>query len=187
MTPVKDPPDLDAFIQGNKELFDKCTLIVVDSGGGAELARHSDVYEKRSCTFWDARRWAYGRVLTELTLNLDADVILPSNFLWRAKSKLRDSVAAVSIFYADVGHCQGALEFGASLWRSDVLKDLYDFTWNKTLPGELVKVGEHAFASLNNGWCECTYMWRKLARAGLKLETLDGLGVNRAVHLHIQR
>lgn len=182
--PVKNPPDIDSFIVGNKQLFAKCSMIVVDSGGGERLSAYSDIYEKRDCSFWVARRWAYDRVKTKLTLNLDADVILPPKFLQTATALIQEKVAAASIFYIDVGHCQGALEFGASLWRSSVLKKLYDFSFDVALPGKIVKVGEYSYAALNNGWCECTYMWRKLKDAGLKLETVDGLSLNRAVHLH---
>jgi hypothetical protein len=86
----------------------------------------------------------------------------------------------VSIFYEDVNHCQGALEYGVSMWKTQVLRQLYDFSMDKVMDGKIVKVGSMTYSTLNNGWCECTYLWRKLKASGGRLETLP---YYRAKHL----
>jgi len=180
VTPVKNPLNLKAFIDGNSKLLSKYPLIVIDSGGGEPLKPIAKIYIARKMPFWEARKLGYTYVQTPYTLNLDTDVILPNNYVEDALSLLEKAKAdAVSIFYEDVAHCQGALEFGASMWKSEILKKLYDFSMNIVSDGKIVKVGSMTYAALNNGWCECTYMWRKLKNAGGRLETLP----YRAKHL----
>lgn len=163
-------------MDNNAELFSKFPLIVIDSGGGEILKQIAEIYIARKLSFWEARKIGYKEVKTDFTLNLDCDVVVPEGYVQDAL-KLLEYADAVSIFYQDVAHCQGALEFGVSMWKTNVLRKLYDFSMSQVSDG-IVKVGSMAYATLNHGWCECTYMWRKLKNKG-KLETLP----YRAQHL----
>jgi len=183
VTPIKNGEYLPQFIASNKKRFRKYPLLVVDSGDGDALKSYAHYYIKRDMPFWEARKHAYNKVQTQFILNLDADVIIPDGYLKDAISLLESKVDVVSIFYEDVNHCQGALEFGISVWKTEILKRLYDFSFEKIFSKEIVKVGQNIYSTLNNGWCECTYMWRKLAQADGKLETL----AYRAKHLHQYR
>jgi hypothetical protein len=179
VVPVKNPPDIQAFIVGNANLFKNGSLIVVDSGGGEALEKLAKIYVKKDLKFWEARKLGYSYVQTSYVLNLDCDVVVPEDYVEDSITLLEIKADAVSIFYEDVVHCQGALEFGCSLWKTEVLRRLYDFSMDKVMDGKIVKVGSMAYSTLNHGWCECTYMWRKLKNAGGRLETLP----YRAKHL----
>jgi hypothetical protein len=172
VVPVKNPPEIDTFVDGNFALFHACDLVVVDSGGGSRLRNMAQTYIRREMPFWSARKLGYEKTQAPLTLNLDADVIVPLDYVNKAMRLLEKDADAVSIFYEDVGHCQGALEYGASMWKSEDLRRLYDFSMTRVSDGKLVKVGSHAYSTLNHGWCECTYMFRKLKASGGRLETL---------------
>jgi len=178
--PVKKPPKIDVFIKDNLWLLENAETIVVDSGGGERLEQFSKIYVKKEVPFWEARKIGYGRVQTKHILNLDADVIVPKGYVEDALALLQNKADAVSIFYEDVNHCQGALEYGVSMWKTQVLRELYDFSMDKVMDGRIVKVGSMAYSTLHHGWCECTYMWRKLKNAGGRLETLP---YYRAKHL----
>jgi len=181
--PVKNPVCLRDFVQENLWAFKEYPLIVIDSGGGELLQSFAQTYIKKDLKFWEARKLGYQYVKTKYILNLDSDVIIPKGYLKEAIKLLERNIDAVSIFYEDVGHCQGALEFGISIWKTDVLKKLYDFSMEKVQDGKIVKVGSMAYSTLNNGWCECTYMWRKLKFYHGRLETLPF----RAKHLKERR
>ena len=73
--------------------------------------------------------------------------------------KLRPEIVVVVAI--DYEKPQGHLAFGTSIWRTEVLKQLYDW--------ESEKVGD----------CECIHMWKKVHCAGLQIETLP----YRAKHL----
>lgn len=184
--PVKNPPDLQGFITANKSLLaSDAHKIIVDSGGGSRFntARNLGflplLYKFRDVPFWEARRIGYEYAVTPFILNLDVDVIVPESYVEDGLALLKKEADAVSIFYENVNHCQGALEFGVSIWKAEVLRRLYDFSMNKVMDGKIVKIGSQAYSTLNNGWCECTYMWRRLKLTGAKLETLP----YRAIHL----
>jgi len=182
VTPIKNGEYLPKFIALNKSYIQQHPLLVVDSGNGDALKPFASYYLKQNMPFWDARKLAYQQVQTDLTLNLDADVIIPDGYLEQAIEKLQTkNVAAISIFYEEVNHCQGALEYGVSIWKTNILKQLYDYSIEKTFTPKIVKVAPKVWSNLNNGWCECTYMWRKIKDAGFQLETLS----MRAKHLHI--
>jgi hypothetical protein len=171
--PVKNPPNLDVFIKENSNIFSRCSIIVVDSGGGEPLKNLAQIYIRKNVSFWEARKLGYTHVETPFILNLDIDVIVPQGYIEDALALLKKEADAVSIFYEDVGHCQGALEFGVSMWKTEILRELYDFSMDKVMDGRIVKVGSMVYSTLNNGWCECTYMWRKLKLSGGRLETLS--------------
>jgi glycosyltransferase involved in cell wall biosynthesis len=177
--PVKNSPSLEVFIKGNLRLLENNEVIVVDSGGGEQLEKLCTKYIKKDVSFWEARKLGYAHVSTQHILNLDCDVVVPEGYVEDALALLQNKAEAVSIFYEDVNHCQGALEYGVSMWKTQVLRQLYDFSLDKVMDGKIVKVGSMAYSTLNHGWCECTYMWRKLKLSGGRLETLP----YRAKHL----
>jgi hypothetical protein len=179
VTPVKNPPDIRGFIRGNFQLLKQTPLIVIDSGGGKRLGHFATWYFEQCFPFWTARKFGYDKVYTKYVLNLDCDVVVPEGYIKAAIELLDSRADAVSIFYEDVNHCQGALEYGVSIWKTELLKRLYDFSLSIVSNGNILKVGSQAYSDLANGWCECTYMWRKLKTTGGKLETLP----YRAKHL----
>lgn len=102
---------------------------------------------------------------------LDRDVAPPMAYIQEALTLLREDKAdAVSIHFDPI--YTGHLEFGVSMWKTEILKKLYDFSYGLVSDGKIVKVGSQAYSTLNNGWCECSYMWRKLRASGGRLETL---------------
>jgi len=185
LIPVKDSLFIDEFIKYNKNEFNKYKVMVIDSGGGESLLPYATYYFKENLNLTDARKFGYSFLQTPYVLNLDADVIIPNNYIEDALKILKsnDKNVAVSIFYENIMHCQGALEYGISIWKSDILKNLYDFSFNKTLDRNIYKVGDNIYSTLNNGWCECNYMWRKIKNHGFNLETLN----IKAIHLKEKR
>jgi len=150
---VKENPEIvQQFIKGNYELLRKHLLITIDSGGGEDLHPLSAYYEKNHYDLSLARHRGIGIVKTKYVLNLDVDTILPPTYVTEAIAILEadDKVACVAIDYEKL---QGHYAFGTSVWRSGVLKQLYDW-----------KCGM--------GTCECIYMWSKVIKAGYRLETL---------------
>ena len=142
----------------------KFPLFVLDRKGGEILKEYATFYKKNSCPtiafpLGSSRRFLIQKVQTEFTLNLDVDVLLPTNFIQDALKKFRNScVAAVALEYEKP---QGHLAFGPRVWRTRILQKLYDWEHWKTSS------------------CECLYMWDKLRREGYELETLN----MRAKHL----
>lgn len=176
--PVKNPPCLDLFMEKNAKIFSQYPLVVIDSGGGEKLKEIATVYISKNVSLWEARKLGYQQVKTPYLLNLDVDVVPPEGYI---ESALALDADAITIFYEDVNHCQGSLEYGVSIWKTDVVKELYDFDSKLVCDGKIVKVGSQAYSTLTNGWCECIYMWRRLKNNGYKLETLP----MRAKHLKI--
>jgi hypothetical protein len=157
--PVFEVPEVVAeFVKSNEAILKKHPLFVLDRKGGEILKEHATFYKKTSCPtiafpLGSSRRFLIKKVQTEFTLNLDVDVLLPTNFIQEALRKFKNPcVAAVALEYEPP---QGHLAFGPSIWRTKILQKLYDWEHWKT----------------NN--CECLYMWKKLRKAGYKLETLD--------------
>lgn len=108
-----------------------------------------------------ARKLGIFKVKTKYILNLDSDTVLPEGYIERALKILEENedVAVIAIDY-QYPHCQGHLAFGTSIWRTDFLKECYDWTEGTRK-------------------CECSYMWIKVRRKGLRIETLP----MRAIHL----
>jgi len=177
--PIKNPPCIDKFISENLHYLNKYGVVIIDSGGGEKLREFATVYLNQELCLTDARKLGITLVKTPFLLNLDCDVKIPEGYIELALELLKDNVGAVSIFYNNINHCQGALEFGISLWQTDILKKLYDFSFTCVCNGNIIKIGEGVYSRLQAGWCECNYMWRKLKDDGYKLETLN----LRAIHL----
>jgi len=168
--PVKDPPDLQRFVRENFEVLSASKKVVVDSGRGEQLGRlPNTLLFQRQVPMWEARRIGYEEVRTPLTLNLDADTILPNGYVLDSLNVLRkNSCDAVAIDYDPP---QGHYAFGTSIWRTELLKKLYDYPPKAV--EKLIKVGEQEWiTAFQNGFCECTYMWARLIRSGGRLETL---------------
>jgi len=175
--PVKDPPDLQRFVRENLEVLNASKKVVIDSGRGEQLGRlQNTLLFQKQVPMWEARRIGYEEVKTPLTLNLDADTILPNGYVLDSLNVLRNnSCDAVAIDYDPP---QGHYAFGASIWRTELLKKLYDYPPKAV--EKLIKVGEQEWiTAFQNGFCECTYMWARLIRSGGRLETLG----YRATHL----
>jgi len=175
--PIKDPPDLERFIRENLKVLSASKKIVIDSGRGEQLGRlpNTLLFQKR-VPMWEARRIGYEEVRTPFTLNLDADTILQNSYVLDSLNVLRkNSCDAVAIDYDPP---QGHYAFGTSIWRTELLKKLYDYPPKAV--EKLIKVGEQEWiTAFQNGFCECTYMWARLIRSGGRLETLG----YRATHL----
>lgn len=168
--PVKDPPDINRFIRENLRILKAYRKIVVDSGGGEKLASLPNTeWIKEDIPFWEARKLGYRRVNTPYTLNLDSDTLLPARYVLEGLNLLREgNCGAVAIDYDPP---QGHYAFGTSIWRTQLLRQLYDFPPKAV--EKLIKVGKREWVTaFQNGFCECTYMWAKLIRSGNRLETL---------------
>jgi hypothetical protein len=174
--PVKNPPDIQLFIELTKPLLQLYPLIVVDSGGGEPLRPYCRYYLQQDCHFWEARRIGYGLAEAPFILNLDVDTVLPSKYVDEALKILEgDKAEAVAIDYERL---QGHYAFGTSIWKTDWLMKLYDYPPKPV--EKLIKVGKQEWVTaFQCGFCECTYMWAKLLNCGGRLETLP----YRAKHL----
>jgi hypothetical protein len=175
--PVKDPPDLERFIRGNFSILDASWKVVVDSGGGQQLGRLlKTLWIQRRVPMWEARKLGYEEVESPFTLNLDADTVLPNGYVQECLSTLQNNQCdAVAI---DYDPSQGHYAFGTSVWRTDLLKKLYNYPPKAV--EKLIKIGQGEWVTaFQNGFCECTYMWARLLGSGGKLEALS----YRAIHL----
>jgi hypothetical protein len=177
---TKKAERLAVFSEKNKEYFTRYTVIVIDSGGGECLESHMSKYVKQDMRLWDARRLGYSFVSTEFIMNLDCDVLVPEHYIEDALALFRDNtmLGCVSIFYEDITQHAGILEYGVSIWKTDVLKKLYDYD-PAEIDKQIIKVSERIFTTTTDPFCECSYMWRQVRSAGYKMDTLP----IRAVHL----
>ena len=171
---IKDPPKIKEFLEGNKDYLEQYFVLVINSSGGSSYAPFADLYEEKQLCLAEARKYIIGLIQTPYVLILDADVIIPEGYPEMALQLLKEGkVDAISIFYEDVTHNRGTLEFGCSIWKTKVLQELYDYSFSINNSNKaLVQVGPHHWSTLNNGWCECTYMWGKIKKYNLLLETL---------------
>jgi glycosyltransferase involved in cell wall biosynthesis len=182
--PIKNPPNLDLFIAQNKLLLQsEAHKIIVDSGGGSKFQNARDLgflpllYVSRNLSLWEARKFGYEHTVTLFILNLDCDVVLPFEYVQEAILNLQnDKADAIAIQFDPVK--TGHLEFGTSIWKTPLLKKLYDYPPKPV--EKLIKVGKQEWVTaFQCGFCECTYMWSKLIASGGRLETLP----YRAKHL----
>jgi len=175
--PIKDPPNLDRFITENSALLkSQAHKIIVDSGGGNKFQDARSLgflpllYEGRDISLWEARKFGYEYAVTPFTLNLDCDVVPPMAYIQEALTLLRtDKANAVSIHFEPI--YTGHLEFGVSIWKTDILRKLYDYPPKQV--EKLIKVGKQEWVTaFQCGFCECSYMWSRLLNSGGRLETL---------------
>lgn len=153
--PVKEKVLFDEFIEQVRALKENNWIIVFDSGGGEKLRSIAHLYITGAIPFWTARINGAKMAKTIYLLNLDANTILPDGYLEGAMRRLeKEKNVVVALDYED---CQGHLGMGTSLWLTKIFRLLYDWKMN---------------GGTNLGYCECTYMWNKVRRAGFKVETL---------------
>jgi hypothetical protein len=138
------------FINYYKEFLRKCSLIVVDSQGAEALKSHATVYIKKFLPLDQARSLAISKLETPYALMVDVDTHLPHNYIKEAYTLLLKEADVVAI---DYNPPQGHLAFGASMWKTEVLKKLYD--WR-----------------MGSKHCECIHMWNRIHQNKLKLATL---------------
>jgi hypothetical protein len=168
--PVKDPPDLERFTKENFQVLNASHKVVIDSGGGEQLRTLPNMFLLQiQVPMWEARKIGYGKVKTFFTLNLDADTVLPEGYVQESLNHLRKNLC--DVLAIDYDPPQGHCAFGTSIWRTDLLKKLYDYPPKAV--EKLIKVGKQEWiTAFQNGFCECTYMWARLIRSGGRLETL---------------
>lgn len=151
-------------IRANYEILVKYPLIIVDKKGGDKFLLlnqqgNMDIqYFAQDTSFWFARRFGLEFVKTKYVLCLDVDTILPAHYIEDALHILESEpeVGTIALDYAE-SYKQGHLAFGTSIWRTELLKELYD--WRLT-------------ANQKVNVCECSYMWNKLVKKNMKVKTL---------------
>lgn len=163
---LENPQIVLKSIEGNKEIYSKYPMIVVSKSGGEQFKIFSPLFFQQDTSFWFARRFGLEFVKTKYVVCLDVDTILPPQYIESAIELLEKNlkIGAVALDYAPPCN-QKHLAFGTSIWRTEELKKLYDWRF--------------AFPQLDTKICECLYMWGKLEKAGLKVETLP----MQAIHL----
>ncbi len=155
----EDKEFVDEMLKYHIELLDSEDVIVIDSGGGEALKHISTSYEKINLSLGKARRYAISKVKNKYTLIVDVDTELPEYFIDDAMEILKrhKDTAVVAIDYNPL---QGHLAMGASLWRTEILKEVYNWDDNK------------------NGRCECVTNWGKVRKKGWHIETLTSHAVH---------
>lgn len=159
--PVKDKEEtVDKFIEGNKEILTNFKVITVDTNGGNKLKKYSFVYIddiEDKYTMPKARILGVSLVDSKYVLNLDTHVILSKEYIIKSISLLDndDNIGAISIEHKRL---MGHLGFGQSIWRTQLLKELYDYR-----------------EEYNKYSCECVYMWNKINVTKYRLETIDNI------------
>jgi glycosyltransferase involved in cell wall biosynthesis len=145
-------------IQENEKLLSSYPIIVINKYGGDFFKRFNPILFNQNTSWWFARRFGLEFVKTKYVLNLDVDTVLPERYVEQAIAILetRQEVGVVALNYAPP-HQQDHLAFGTSIWRTEQFKELYD--WRLT-------------AGQWDNKCECKYMWGKLAKKGMRVETL---------------
>jgi glycosyltransferase involved in cell wall biosynthesis len=162
---------IERSIQENYEILVKHPIIIVDKKGGDKflfLNQQGNMniqYFTQNTSFWFARRFGLEFVKTKYVLNLDVDTVLPKGYIEQAIAILeaRPEVGAVTAEYAEPFNNNHHLGFGNSVWRTEQLKELYDWRLTTKQPS----------------MCECNHMWDKLMKKELKVETLP----MEAIHL----
>jgi hypothetical protein len=122
---------------------------------------------ERSVPLFEARKRAIDRATQRLSLVLDADTIIPSEFLTSAMKKLQQGYAACTLRYAN--NIQDHPPFGASLWLTDTLKSLYDYDgyvreYKPVYQRTEDERGNDYYNITNPFLCECLYMYAKLQK-----------------------
>lgn len=127
--------------------------------------RPAEVVVDRSTPMAQARKNVIERATQPYCLVLDADTIIPNEFLVQAQQKLIEGYMACTLNY--LPDVQGHPPFGASFWATTKLKELYDYhvyLQNYTPICEKTEdnKGNTAFTIKNPYICECRYIWAKL-------------------------
>jgi len=134
VTPVKRQADLERF-KFLESWVKECTIIIERAGNLSE-----------------ARKRGINKVETPFTLNLDVDCRIDAYVLAKMRAELLKD-PRVAVVALDFEQPMGHLGFGCSLWRTTILKDLYN--WKE-----------------NDGQCECLYMWNRVKIRNCLIETI---------------
>jgi len=171
VVPIWNPKNIKKFVALNKEYLQQYPLIVIDSGGGEDLKQLAHYYIKEKMSLSEARRHGYTNTTTEFTLNLDCDVIIPKRYIEKAKEQLMQNtkIGAISLFIETPSHNMGILDFGCSIWRTNILKQLYDYNPQK-FGKHVIQIAPSHYVIVGCPYCECSYMWRQLIVNGYKLD-----------------
>lgn len=155
--PVKNPKKLDEWLEQMKWIFKEHKAIIIDSGGGERLKVYAWKYIKKNLSEWEARELGYSFVETPFILNLDVDTVLPKEYVEEALELLRSGYADVTAidYEKSIGH----YGFGTSVWRTEVLRRVYDYP-PKALELALAREPSH-FHVFRYTICECIYIWNK--------------------------
>jgi hypothetical protein len=119
----------------------------------------------RSTPQFEARRRTIDRAAERFSLVLDADTRIPAGFVSRTLAKLDAGFSACTLRYApDV---QKHPPFGASLWHTETLQQLYDYqkyvrSYRPIYARSEDGKGNDRYDVINPFLCECLYMWPKL-------------------------
>lgn len=161
--------------------FKENKLIVIDAGGAERLKNIATYYKRDSCEMSQARQIGYNLSDTEFIMNLDSDVIIPEGYIEAALKLFANDqkLAIVSIFFDDINHNAGTLEYGISIWRTKIVKELYDY-FPKSYSEQIIQIAPRVFTGTIFPYCECSYMFQKALGVGYKIETLP----IRAKHLN---
>src|SRR5208337_2476383 len=152
----ESPRVVEFSISNNEKLFSSYPVLVVNKKGGDLFKMFALIVFDQKTSWWFARRFGLEFVKTKYVLNLDVDTTLPEGYVEKAIEILEahPDIGAVAL---DYNPPQGHLAFGTSVWRTEQLKELYDWRLTEEQQGKI---------------CECKYMWDKVAKKGLKVETL---------------
>jgi len=143
-----------ALAELHLDLIRQHTTIVIDRRGGRELKELPNVvYRQSEMCLSDARKTAISLVQDPFTLCLDADTVLPPEYISEALAMLEadDRLACVALDYEVL---QGHLAFGTSLWKTQILQGLYNWKENRVC-------------------CECVHMWARARNFGYKIGTIE--------------
>lgn len=178
VVPVKNPKKFDEWLQRMLWLLKDHKLIVIDSGGAESLEPYCWKYIKKDLGEWEARELGYSLVETPFILNLDADTVLLQEYVSEALELLRSGQAEVTAidYVESIGH----YGFGTSMWRTDILREIYDYP-PKALELKMKEEPSH-WHVFRYTICECTYMWNKLCALKKKFVPLLYKAINLGEH-----
>lgn len=114
---------------------------------------------------WEARRRGIDKATKPLTLCLDVDSRVPEEYLKEASHLILDG--EIDVCAIDYEFPQGHPSFGTSVWRTEKLKQIYD--WKMRPDRMIVRIGDREFANISSSFCECRYMWLRVKEEGGKL------------------
>ena len=158
--PVKENPNVvRGFVSGNLDILKNYPVYVVNKEGGEILEKFYSYLKDTTLDMVAARKKGLEWVTTEFVVMLDVDTVLPKGFIDAALLVFSNHINVV-VVALDYEKSQGHYAFGASIWRTEILKDLYDIDPRKDL-------------------CECMQMWHKVQQSGFLIKTLN----MRAEHL----
>jgi hypothetical protein len=155
---AEEPKLVELSIQKNLDVFKKYPLVIVNRRGGEPFKVFNSLFFNQQTSFWFARRFGMEFVKTKYILCLDVDTVLPPQYIESAIQILetQPEVMVVASTYA-TPYTQDHLAFGTSIWRTDILKELYD--WRLT--------------EKPTQFCECIYMWKKIFAIGKKVYSFE--------------